>query len=80
MINAVLTQKKSSYAIIGLKIKMPIKTICFLRLCRSRLESGKSLPTFKGESLLKKQDGVLIAYNIACCRGNIAKLSVDWEN
>ena len=44
------------------------------------LDIPGNLPMLKVENLLKKQDGVLIAYNIACYRGDIAKLSVDWEN
>ncbi|HMM19676.1 MAG TPA: phosphonate metabolism transcriptional regulator PhnF [Selenomonadales bacterium] len=42
------------------------------------LDIPGNLPVLKVENLLKTQDGVLIQYNVACYRGDLAKLSIDW--
>ncbi|WP_347488047.1 phosphonate metabolism transcriptional regulator PhnF [Desulfoscipio sp. XC116] len=42
------------------------------------LKIPANMPVLKGRSLLKSQDGVLILYNVACYRGDQARVSIEW--
>jgi len=42
------------------------------------LEIPGNMPVIKAENVLKSQDDILIEYNLACYRGDLAKLSIAW--
>ncbi|MDR3588397.1 MAG: phosphonate metabolism transcriptional regulator PhnF [Negativicutes bacterium] len=66
------------YGIVPIRVRSQIRATFATAEEALVLDIPGNMPVLKVENLLKTQDNILIEYNVACYRGDLAKISIDW--